>query len=61
MEVLNGNTYKLRKCKYFKMSILDLKSIAELKATNSPLSNDQLTGITEQVVDRQDDNPLSMA
>ena len=43
------------------MSILELKAIQELKATNSPLTNQQLTGISEQVVDRQEDNPLFKA
>lgn len=43
------------------MSILNLKSIIDLKATNSPLSNEQLSGISEEVVDRQDDNPLFKA
>jgi len=43
------------------MSILNLKSIQELKATNSPLSNDQLSGISEQIIDNQDNNPLFKA
>lgn len=43
------------------MSILELKSITELKATNSPLSNDKLTGISEAIVDNQSNNPLFKA
>jgi len=43
------------------MSILELKSIQELKSTNSHLSNQQLTGISEQIVDRQDNDPLFKA
>ena len=43
------------------MSILELKSISELKSTNSPLTNEQLTGISEQVADNQNDNPIFKA